>query len=237
MAENTEFFMLDKIRINVSSDHRFGTDAFLLADFAKPSPRMNVCDLCTGCGIIPLIFCKHNPPKKIYAVDIQEEAIQLLEKSVAENNLTDRVIPILADLKELQEIPRETMDLVTVNPPYWRAGTGEERLSKAQAIARHELLCNIDDVISSAAKLLKYGGSLKLCQLPERIPDIIFSMRQHKIEPKVMTFVCNKEGDKPWLVLISGKKGGKSGLVVEKPLVMRSDNHTYTEERLLKAYE
>lgn len=236
MPTLNESFMLDKIKINVNSDHRFGTDAFLLADFAKPTGRMTVCDLCTGCGIIPLIFAKHNPPKKIYAIDIQKEAIDLLKQSISDNNLQDRIFPIFGDLKSNNDIPRESCDMVTVNPPYWKAGTGEERLSKAQAIARHELLCNIGDVVFAAAKALKYGGNLKLCQLPERIPDIICAMRANNIEPKIMTFVCNKQGDKPWLVLISGKKGGKPGLTVGKPLVMRSDEKTYTD-RLLKAYE
>ena len=97
----TEAFQLGKIKMYVSDDHRFGTDAFLLAYYAGVKPDSIVCDLCTGCGIIPLIFCKNVKPHLIYAVDIQEEAIELLSKTVAENGLENTVQPILADLRNM----------------------------------------------------------------------------------------------------------------------------------------
>ena len=230
----TEKFALGGLNITVSADHRFGTDAFLLAGFAKPKRKDTVCDLCTGCGIIPLLFCKKDPPKKIYAVDIQEEAIDLLRISAEENGLSGIIQPVLCDLKS-PDVPRETMDMVTVNPPYFRSRSGLERLSKAQAIARHELLCSLDDVVQAADYLLKYGGTLKMCHIPERLTDVICTFRKYKIEPKVITFVQNKEGDQPWLVLISGKKGAKAGLKITEPLNMRSGNE-YTKE-LLSVYE
>ena len=215
MAEKYESFDLSGTKIYVSEDHRFGTDAFLLADFADPAPHHKVCDLCTGCGIVPLIMCRNiskKPPKEIYGVEIMPEAVELFDKSVAENNLSDRIKPVLCDLKDPQGVPREYFDIVTVNPPYWKKGSGEERLSDAQAAARHEILCNIDDVMKTASSLLKFGGSLKLCQIPLRLADVICSMRSHGIEPKVMQNVVNRKGGKPWLVLISGKKGGKPGM-------------------------
>lgn len=146
------------------------------------------------------------PPKEIYGVEIMPEAVELFDKSVAENNLSDRIKPVLCDLKDPQGVPREYFDIVTVNPPYWKKGSGEERLSDAQAAARHEILCNIDDVMKTASSLLKFGGSLKLCQIPLRLADVICSMRSHGIEPKVMQNVVNRKGGKPWLVLISGKR-------------------------------
>lgn len=226
----TESFELNNIKIYVSEDHRFGTDAFLLSDFAAVTPNQRVCDLCTGCGIVPLMMCRKNPPREIYGVEIMEEAIELFSKSVAENNLTDRVKPVLCDLKKLDGVPTEYFDTVTVNPPYWKKGSGEERLSAVQAAARHEILCDINDVAKAAARLLKYGGSLKLCQIPSRLADVICSMRENKIEPKVIRFVCSKIGEKPWLVLVSGKKGGKPGLEVEKDFAVYDENGEYTEE-------
>lgn len=154
MAEKYESFDLSGTKIYVSEDHRFGTDAFLLADFADPAPHHKVCDLCTGCGIVPLIMCRNiskKPPKEIYGVEIMPEAVELFDKSVAENNLSDRIKPVLCDLKDPQGVPREYFDIVTVNPPYWKKGSGEERLSDAQAAARHEILCNIDDVMKTAS--------------------------------------------------------------------------------------
>ena len=236
-----EKFSLGRITINVNGDHRFGTDAFLLADFAAPLPSHTVCDLCSGCGVIPLFFCRgEKPPRRIYAVELQKEAVELLKRSVRENELEDRIIPVEADLcdKETlaQLVPREKMDIVTVNPPYYRENSGKERLSEAQRLARHEIACDLERVIEAADVLLKYGGVLKMCHLPERLAEVFYTMQLHKIEPKRLTLVYNKEGEKPWLALIEGKKGGRTGLVIEKPLVMRDGNGEYTEE-LRKIYD
>ena len=236
-----EKFLLGKITVNVNNDHRFGTDAILLADFAAPLPSQTVCDLCSGCGVIPLFFCRaERTPRKIYAVELQEEAVELIRLSVRENGLEDKLIPVQADLcdKEAltQSVPREKMDMVTVNPPYYRENSGKERLSEAQRLARHEIACDLERVTEAADVLLKYGGTLKMCHLPERLAEVFFLMQKRKIEPKRLTLVCNKAGEKPWLALIEGKKGGKTGLVIEKPLIMRDDSGEYTEE-LRKIYE
>ena len=235
-----EKFSLGKIIINVNGDHRFGTDAFLLADFAAPLPSHTVCDLCSGCGVIPLFFCKGKPPKKIYGVELQKEAVELFRQSVEENRLEAVITPVQADLRDtqalIQAIPRNSADMVTVNPPYYRENSGKERLSEAQRLARHEIACNLEQVIEAADVLLKYGGTLKMCHLPERLAEVFYTMQSHKIEPKRLTLVYNKEGEKPWLALIEGKKGGKTGLIIEKPLIMRQENGEYTKE-LLKIYE
>lgn len=227
-----ETFALGKLTMYVSDDHRFGTDAFLLAYYAGVRPDQVVCDLCTGCGIIPLIFCKNVMPRLVYAIDIQEEAIELLKMSVEKNNLQNTVAPILTDLRELDQryLAFESVDIVTANPPYMTSGSGFEKMSRPQAIARHELMCTVDDVCKTAGKLLKYGGLLKMCHRPERLADVINSMRENKIEPKSITFVHNSILDKPWLFLITGKKGAKSGMIVEKPMILRNDDKSYTEE-------
>lgn len=229
-----EEFILGKLKMFVSDDHRFGTDAFLLGKYADVYKNHTVCDLCTGCGIIPLIFCKKQPPKKIYAVDIQEEAIELLKASVEQNDLGGVLEPILEDLRKLpnEKILHESVDLVTANPPYMTDGSGYEKLSKAQAIARHELMCSIDDVCKTASALLKYGGLLKMCQRPERLADVICAMRAANIEPKSITFVQNTAGGKPWLFLISGKKGANAGMNVEKPVILRNEDGSYSEDYL-----
>ncbi len=228
----TEAFMLGDIKMYVSEDHRFGTDAFLLAYYAGVRHDSIVCDLCTGCGIVPLIFCKNAKPHLIYAVDIQDEAISLLQRTVEENRLENVIQPILHDLKDIPQnlITYETVDIVTANPPYMVSGSGSEKQSRAQAIARHELLCTVDDVCRTAGKLLKYGGLLRMCHRPERLSDVMAAMRKNKIEPKGLTFVHNSINDKPWLFLISGKKGAASGMVVEKPMILRNDDKSYTEE-------
>lgn len=230
-----EKFSLNNITINVSDDHRFGTDAFLLAAFAAPKEKDRVCDLCTGCGIIPLIFCKKRPPKEIFGVELQQEAIDLFRQSVAENGLEQRVFPVHGDLTKSLPLEKGSMDMVTVNPPYFKANSGECRLSHAQKLARHEIGCNLEDVIKAASDLLKYGGSLKICHIPERLTDLLCLMRQYGIEPKILTLVQNKQGEAPWLALVSGKKGGKSGLKVSEPLVMQDENGETKD--LLAVYE
>ena len=235
-----KFKLSNNIDIYVSEDHRFGTDAVLLADFAAPSPNMTVCDLCTGCGIIPLYFCKSKIPKKIYGVELQKEASELFQRSIRENGLEDRVVSLNADLTGLDDleklIPRNTLDMVTVNPPYYKENSGKERLSEAQRIARHEIACSLEQVIGAADFLLKFGGTLKMCHLPERLGEIFYLMIKYGIQPKKLTLVSDKIGEKPWLALVSGKKGAKAGLEVTEPLVMREENGEYTE-KVRRIYE
>lgn len=216
--------LTDKICVCASSDHRFGTDAFLLADFSGYRRKDKACDLGTGCGIIPLIMQKKDPPQVTYAVDIQEGAIQQLRLGM-ERSETSGIIPVCADLKELwPEAPLGRLDLVTCNPPYKAPGAGFESALTAQRIARHEVLCTIYDVCAAAAKLLKFGGRLCLCNRPERLSDVIDAMKKNDIEPKRLRFVSKGPEEAPWLFLIEGKKGSKPFMKVEPQLYIRSED-------------
>lgn len=217
----------EKLKICVSDEHSFGTDAFLLSWFANPKKSDVVYDLGTGCGIIPLLWFRTVPPKKIFAVDIQKQAIEQLEITVKENELSDKVFPICADLKGMKTI--EQADLVVCNPPYKAAGAGIISELSAEQIARHETLCDIYDITQRAAKLLKFGGRLCICQRPERLCDVIDAMKKSGIEPKRLRFVQKDSVSAPWLFLIEGKKGSKPFLTVEKPFVM-TDGDEYSQE-------
>lgn len=200
---------LGRLHICVSHAHRFGTDAFLLAAFSRYQVRDVACDLGTGCGIIPLVMERHMPPRQIYGLDIQPEAIRLLEQTVAENRLTN-LTPVLGDLRTLwPDAPLEQCTLVTCNPPYKAQGAGMESAGDAARIARHELLCDISDVCGSAARLLRFGGRLCLCNRPERLCDVLCAMRSAGIEPKRLRFVAKHPDTAPWLFLVEGKKGAK----------------------------
>ena len=184
----------------------------------------------TGCGIIPLIWCK-GETKSVTAVDIQEKACNQLSESLSLNGIDDRITVVNADLRDLKgKLPYGTFDLVTMNPPYKPVGTGIESLSEADKIARHETMCTIDDAVSAAAKLLKFGGRFCMCHRPERLCDIIVSMRQGGIEVKRIRFVVEKEDKAPWLVLVEGKRGSKSHVTIEKQLVMKDKDGNNTEE-------
>ena len=234
MPEFTFESLRNEIEICVSDEHKFGTDAFLLADFAAPRHKDKVCDLGTGCGIIAVLMHISFAPKIIYGVDIQTQAIEQLEITIEKNNISN-MIPVCADLKDLwKDAPLGELDVVTCNPPYKASDAGIESLTEAHRIARHEILCDINDICRAASKLLKFGGKLCLCNRPERLADVISAMRANGIEPKELRFVSKDPDCAPWLFLISGRKGGKPFMKV-LPQLYINGSEGFSEE-LLKIY-
>ena len=158
--------LAEGLSVCVTKEHRFGTDAFLLSDFANVRRRDTACDLGTGCGIIPLLWFRDRSeaPQVAYGVDIQPLAIRQLCYTVEQAQLQERVLPVecnLADLEQLKEkLPFGSFSLVTCNPPYKKAEHGILSESASDIIARHETMCSIDDVCAAAAKLLQTGGRL-----------------------------------------------------------------------------
>ena len=217
----------DGIEIVISSEHRFGTDAFLLADFAAPRHKDTVCDLCSGSGIIALLMYQNFKPKHIDAVEIQEKAHEQLKLSLERSGISD-ITPILGDLKDYR--PEKPIDLITCNPPYKISGTGAKNESEAVTIARHETLCTVEDVCVTAKLALRYGGRLCLCNRPERLCDIMVAMRSNGIEPKRVRLVSKTPETAPWLVLVDGRKGGNSFLTVEPQLYTTSPDGGFSDE-------
>ncbi len=217
------------IVVHTSEEHRFGTDAFLLTHFSRYRAKDLVCEFGTGCGIIPLLMQKHRPPKHIYALDIQQQAIEQTKAGIAESGVSS-ITAVLADLKELwEDAPIGQTDLVICNPPYQPCGSGYECELEAQRIARHGVHCAPEDVCASAAKLLNFGGRLCVCGRPERLPDYICAMRAAGLEPKRLQFVQKNAAAMPWLFLLEGKKGAKPFLQMEKPFIMY-ENGTLTPQ-------
>ena len=219
-----------KYSIVVSDEHIFGTDAVLLSSFCRVKEKTKACELGTGCGIISVLWCK-NGCRDVTAVEIQKKACEQLEKTVALNGLEEQLTLLHGDLRQLRGVlPMGSFELVCMNPPYKPVGTGIESASEADRIARHETVCNIDDVTAAAAYLLKYGGRLCLCHRPERLCDVIVSMRNAGIEPKRLRFVVQQEGKKPWLFLIEGRLGSGRGITVENELVIKKPDGSNTDE-------
>ncbi len=230
------------IQVCVSQEHRFGTDAFLLADFAAPRHKDIVCDLGTGCGIIPLIMMKSSKPKRVVGVELQPQAVEQFCLSIRQSDLGDTVSALQADIRRIGqgEIPDAlseagNFDVVTCNPPYKASGSGILSDTQADRIARHETLCTINDVCAAAKQLLKFGGKLCVCQRPERLCDVVTAMRQNGIEPKRLRFVAKTPTDAPWLFLIEGKKGSKPFLRVEPSLIIQGEDG-FSDE-LLSIYQ
>lgn len=217
----------DELSVCVSKDHRFGTDAFLLAYFSKARKKDIVCDFCSGNGIVALLLEKFYSPLKIYAAEIQDKAFCQMKASKEKSKLS-KLYPFHGDIKDFKA--SEELDLITCNPPYKISGTGIISETKADKIARHETFCTIDDVCRAASKNLKFGGKLCITNRPERLCDVLCAMRENGIEPKRIRFVSKKKGDAPWLMLAEGKKGAKPFMTVEKGLFVYDDNNEYSEE-------
>ncbi|MCD8345101.1 MAG: methyltransferase [Oscillospiraceae bacterium] len=226
-------------KVCISASHRFGTDAFLLADFAGARHKDKVCDLCSGNGIVALLLSRDYQPSVIYAVELQAEAYSQLEKSIeASPEEAKKIVPIMDDLKEWTS--PEKLDLITCNPPYKADGVGIQNDSEASVIARHETACTIYDVCECAARSLKYGGRLCVCNRPERLPDVFEAMRRNKIEPKRLRTVHKDKSSEPWLILVEGRLGGSPFMRIEKPLFIKGENgESYSEEmkRIYRLYE
>ncbi len=197
----------------------YGTDAAVLADFSAVKPKEKAIDLCSGTGIIPILLCKKTRCMDFTALEIQQEMCDLMHRSIALNQLSERIKVVCDDLNHVKKrFSSGSFDVVTCNPPYMVPGTGKMNESESVRIARHEILCTLEDVVRSAAYLLKSGGRFYLVHRAERMADVFVFMRQYKIEPKRLTWVSATPMSEPSLILIEGQKDRKSGLIVTKPL-------------------
>jgi len=222
------------IQIYVSESYHFSTDTILLADFAKPVGKKKCVELGTGCGTIPLLWCRHNKVLEITAVEIQENACELAQKSVDYNNLNDNIKILNADLKELKGIlPSGCYDVVVCNPPYKIGGGGITNPESSKLIARHESECTLDDICKTASELLQFGGKFCICQRPERLADVMESMRKFSIEPKTLRLPQQRKSKAPKLFLLEGRRGGKRGFLnVRETLFIEDDNGDFSEEMI-----
>lgn len=222
------------IGIIVSDAFHFTTDTILLADFANHRRTDTAVDLGTGCGTIPMLWMRHDPPRKAYGVEIFAEGADMLRRSAEYNSLTEIITPVCADLRDLKgTLPFGAFDLVTCNPPYKLSGGGIESVDDHELHARHEHTCTLEDVIAVGAKLLQFSGRLCICQRPERLTDAMDLMRRYDVEPKRLRLVQGKSHKSPKLFLLEGKRGAKRGnLVVMPALIVEKDEGGFTQEML-----
>ena len=225
------------VNIYTSKQHCFTTDAILLADFCKIKRIDKAADLGSGCGIIPFLWARYDRTGKTTAVEIQENASELIEKSIKHNSFQEKIELINCDLREIEKHTDElySYSLVSMNPPYKPLNSGLRSADGSQEIARHMLSCTTKDIMDCATKLLKFGGRLCLCQKPEMITEILCEMRNADIEPKRLRFVSSKPHRAPWLMLIEGRKGANKGLKIEPELIVRNEDGSWSEE-MLKIY-
>lgn len=212
----------------------FGTDAFLLSAYVRPLSRATAVDLGSGTGIIPLLLCSRQKAKKIYAVEIQPAFAELIERNVALNGLSDRILPLCADARELrpEDIGGE-VDLVIANPPYMRTDSGKRNRCDEKYIARHEVYGSIQDFCRSAGRLLRHGGRFISVWRPDRLSELMSALQEASLEPKRMTFVHADASSEPCMVLTEAVKGAAPSLRVSPPLLLYLPHQTGEKRRTL----
>ncbi|MCQ2573812.1 MAG: tRNA1(Val) (adenine(37)-N6)-methyltransferase [Treponema sp.] len=209
----------------------FGIDAVLLSDFSKTKKNERVCDLGTGTGIIPILLAAKNPSLKIDALEIQNESVDMAKRSVELNNLQSIINIVEGDIKQASSyFEKNVYDVVTTNPPYMIAEHGEGNGNDEKTIARHEVLCTLDDVVRSASELLKSQGRFYMIHKPFRLAEIMAVMMKYKLEPKRMRLCFPYVDKEPTMVLIEGVKCAKSRITVESPLIVYEKSGGYTKE-------
>lgn len=214
----------------------FGMDAVLLSSFAAVKEGENVLDMGTGTGIIPILLEAKTEGKHFTGLEIQSESAKMAGRSVALNNLSEKIDIVEGDIKEATKIfGKNIFNVVTVNPPYMNDLHGIKNPDMPKAIARHEVLCTLEDVVREASGVLKQNGRLYMVHRPHRLVEIIQAMKNHKLEPKRIRFVHPYEDKEANMVLIEALKGGKSMVKIEKPLIVYKDVNVYTDE-LLEMY-
>lgn len=215
----------------------FGMDAVLLSGFAQIKEGENVVDFGTGTGVLPILLEAKSKGAHFTGLEIQKESAEMAARSVKYNGLEDKIDIVEGDIKTASEIfGLSKVDVVTSNPPYMTNHHGLKNPNDAKAIARHELLCSLEDLIRETARVLKPGGRCYYVHRPFRLVEIFTLMKEYKLEPKRMRLVYPFVDKEPNMVLIEGVRGGGSQLTVERPLIVYKEQGVYTKD-ILDIYE
>lgn len=231
VIQNTDFFC-------------FGIDSVLLANFVKSNSSKNIIlDMCSGSGVIPILLSAKVNFDKAICVELQKEMFDLLKRNVAINNLENKLNLLNCSINDIDNIKKHifsinnthNIDIITVNPPYKKIGTGIENENTVKYIARHEKFCTLEDIFSSSSKLLKSKGKLYLVHKPDRLVDLLSISRKYKLEAKTIQFVNPRIDSKPSIVLIEYIKDGGNEVQVLPPIIEYDENGNYTDQ-ILKIY-
>ena len=210
---------------------RPGTDSFLLSSLPRLKPGLRVCDLGSGTGLLGLLLLQREPSLTVTGVEIQRAAVRLAEKAAGENGLTERLTTIQGDLRDIRTLLGSgAFDLAVCNPPYYAPSSGGIAPEEARRTARSEVSCTLEDVCRAASYLLRWGGAFCLVHKPERLTDLLCTLRASGLESKRLRLVCKTAESAPSLVLAEARRGGKPGLTIEAPLILQNPDGTPTPE-------
>lgn len=209
----------------------FGMDAVLLSGFATVKDGARVLDLGTGTGIIPILLAAKTGAAHLTGLEIQPDSADMAGRSVALNGLEEKIDIVTGDIKEAGRIfDAASFDVITCNPPYMIGRHGLKNPEDAKAIARHEILCTLENVAEQTAKLLKPGGKFFLVHKPFRLAEIMVTLKKYKLEPKRMQLVYPFVDKEPNMVLLEAARGGRPRMTVEKPLIVYREPGVYMAE-------
>ena len=217
--------------IQHTKKYKFTSDAVLLANFAKIKKTHIVADLCSGSGIVGILCNIKYQPKHTYMVEMQEYMAEMSQRSIKMNNLKNITV-INKKIQEITEIQPETCDVITINPPYKKAGIGAKNITEEIALSRHEIEIDLTDIAKCSSKLLKFGGKLYMVHDANRLTEIISTFKKHNLEVKKILLTYANINNNANLVLIQATKGGKSGVEVCPVLITNNADGTYNHDLL-----
>ncbi|UAS22350.1 tRNA1(Val) (adenine(37)-N6)-methyltransferase [Staphylococcus pseudintermedius] len=230
-GERLDYLIREDLRI-IQNDavFSFSTDALLLGHFTEVRKRDRILDMCASNGVIPLLLSDKGN-NVITGVEIQPQLVNMAVRSVQYNHLEDRITMVEMDINALiQAYSPAQFDLITCNPPYFKANQTNQHQLEAHKIARHEIYCTLDDCLRVSNHLLKEGGRVVMVHRAERMLDLFESMRHYRIEPKRLHMIFSKPGKAAQTIVVEGRKGGRQGLDIAPPFYIYDEQGDYTPE-------
>ncbi|EIW3383077.1 tRNA1(Val) (adenine(37)-N6)-methyltransferase [Staphylococcus pseudintermedius] len=230
-GERLDYLIREDLRI-IQNDavFSFSTDALLLGHFTEVRKRDRILDMCAGNGVIPLLLSDKGN-NVITGVEIQPQLVNMAVRSVQYNHLEDRITMVEMDINALiQAYSPAQFDLITCNPPYFKANQTNQHQLEAHKIVRHEIYCTLDDCLRVSNHLLKEGGRVVMVHRAERMLDLFESMRHYRIEPKRLHMIFSKPGKAAQTIVVEGRKGGRQGLDIAPPFYIYDEQGDYTPE-------
>ncbi len=224
------------MKILVDSNHRFNTDTILLAHFSMPGRGELCADFGTGCGAIPLLWCGRSSPRKVWGVELQEDAAKLARRSIQFNDLESNIQIIQNDINNREALRAAfepgSLHRIACNPPYTPQGRGGLCPENSRLLARHQVACSFSDIARQAAYFLRWGGKFCCCQRPEHLAAVIASLQREGLEPKRLRFVQQRREKAPFLFLLEASRGGNPGMRVLPVLFVEDPGGGLSQEML-----
>lgn len=219
-------YILDNVNCDIvlqqeKNGLKYGTDAYLLHAFMPKSSKASVCEGGCGSGIISLLLLKNGKCLNTLCIDVQDSSCEIAKNNALANGLGDRMTVICTDVLDYK--PEREFDAFVCNPPYMKENSGKANAYTEKYIARHETTADIGGFAACAYRTIKDGAGAYFVYRPDRCADIIYALKQNRLEPKVLTFVHATVEHEPCLMLIKAKKNAQSGMIVTKPLIIYDD--------------